>query len=97
MLKDTLAKFSAMIKGTTDDATRNLLENLQTSLEYAIEENSVLREVLAEKLDGKRLRLNGEQRKRLSARTIQLDKRILQDVAHIYQPETILGWYRMVF
>lgn len=94
MLKETLAKFAAMIKGTNDDATRALLENLQKSLEYCIEENNILRETLREKLEGKRLRLNQEQRKRLSAKAIRLDRRILQDVANIFQPATILGWYR---
>ncbi|MDR2572816.1 MAG: hypothetical protein LBC94_00485, partial [Desulfovibrio sp.] len=40
--KDLLRKFDAMIKGTADSAARDLLESLQKSLAYCLEENAVL-------------------------------------------------------
>lgn len=59
MIKETYNKFKAIIKGVSDDTTKDLLLNLQKSLEYCMEENSVLREVLRDDfLDGEAYHLN---------------------------------------
>jgi hypothetical protein len=54
------------------------------------EENRVLRE----QLGGIRLRLNDDQRRRLSAKAKMLGRRILREVATIGTPETLLAWHR---
>ena len=94
MIKETFNKFKAIIKGVSDNEVKDLLLNLQKSLEYCIEENSVLREVLSENYSCKKIDLTDQQKKRLSQKAIHLDKHVLEDVAGIFKPETILGWYR---
>lgn len=37
MIKETYNKFKAIIKGVSDDTTKDLLPNLQKSLEYCTE------------------------------------------------------------
>jgi hypothetical protein len=56
--KEHLKKFDAMLKGTSDSATRDLLESLQKSLAYCLEENAALRGVLQEHYHCKSPRLN---------------------------------------
>jgi transposase InsO family protein len=92
--KDFLKKFDAVIQGTADSATRDLLENLQKSLAYCLEENSVLREVLHDRYDCKTLRLSTDQKKRLACKAIHMSKPLLDDLARIFRPDTVLGWYR---
>lgn len=96
MLKELLAKFSAVIQGTTSDAARDLLENLQKSLQYCVEENAVLREILEQQNPGKQLRLSGDQKRRLARKAINLKKCLLSDVTEIFRPKTILGWHRQL-
>jgi hypothetical protein len=54
------------------------------------EENRVLRE----QLGGKRLRLDDDQRRRLAARAKGLKRKLLQEVATLVTPETLLAWHR---
>lgn len=86
MLKELLVKFSAVIQGTTSDAARDLLENLQKSLEYCVEENAVLREILEQQNPGKQLRLSADQKRRLARKAINLKKCLLSDVTEIFRP-----------
>jgi len=94
MIKETFDKFSALIRGLNDDAVKDAFLNFQKSLGYCIEENNVMREVLRDKYNCKQLQLNDEQKKRLATRAINLNKHILEDIIKIFQPETVLGWYR---
>jgi hypothetical protein len=55
------------------------------AIDYLREENRVLRE----RLGGKRLRLNDDQRRRLAAKAKLLGRRILREVATIVMPETL--------
>jgi hypothetical protein len=59
-------------------------------INYLREENRVLRE----QLGGKRLRFNDDQRRRLAAKAKGLGRRLLQEVATIVTPETLLAWHR---
>ena len=59
-------------------------------IDYLREENRVLRE----QLDGRRLRLNGDQRRRLAAKAKGLGRKLLAEVATIVTPETLLAWHR---
>ena len=92
--KDFLKKFDALIQGTTDSATRDLLENLQNSLSYCLEENAVLREVLHDRYACKELRLSADQKKRLARKVIHMRRPLLDDLVPIFRPDTVLGWYR---
>jgi hypothetical protein len=58
--------------------------------DYLREENRVLRE----QLDGRRLRLNDDQRRRLAAKAKGLGRKLLAEVATIVTPETLLAWHR---
>jgi putative transposase len=62
----------------------------QAVIDYLQEENRVLREHLG----GKRLRLNDAQRVRLAVKGRALGRTLLREVATLFTPETILGWYR---
>jgi len=57
---------------------------------YLLEENRVLEE----QLHGKRLRLNDEQRRRLAAKGKVLGRKLLERIATIVTPDTILRWHR---
>ena len=59
-------------------------------IDYLREENRVLRE----QLDGRRLRLNDDQRRRLAAKAKGLGRKLLAEVATIVTPETLLAWHR---
>jgi putative transposase len=60
------------------------------AIEYLREENRVLREQVGER----RLRLNDEQRRRLTAKANGLGRKLLAEVATIVTPETLLRWHR---
>ena len=62
----------------------------QRVLDYLLEENRVLRE----QLDGRRLRLTDDQRRRLAVKGKLLGSEVLAKLACIATPETILRWYR---
>ena len=62
----------------------------QRVIDYLIEENRVLRE----QLNGRRLRLTNDQRRRLAVKGRILGRKALGKVAGIVTPDTILGWYR---
>ena len=59
-------------------------------LEYLQEENRVLRE----QLGGRRLRFNEAQRRRLAAQGSVLGRRVLDQLAGLVTPDTILRWCR---
>ena len=62
----------------------------QNVIDYLVEENRVLRE----QLNGQRLRLTDTQRRRLAAKGHRLGRRLLERVATIVTPDTILRWHR---
>jgi putative transposase len=59
-------------------------------LTYLREENRVLREQLGDR----RLRLNDHQRRRLAAKAKVLGRKVLDQIATIVTPETLLAWHR---
>src|ERR1700758_5053468 len=60
------------------------------AMDYLREENRVLREQLGER----RLRLTDDQRRRLAAKAKGLGRKLLQEVATIVTPATLLAWHR---
>ena len=66
-----------------------LNQQQQDVIDYLQEENRVLRQQLA----GKRLRLNGDQRRRLAVRAKKLGRRVLRELATIVTPEALLTWH----
>jgi putative transposase len=62
----------------------------QRTIEYLVEENRVLKE----HLKGRKLRLNDDQRRRLAAKGKRLGRRLLNRVATIVTPDTIMRWHR---
>ena len=61
-------------------------------LAYLIEENRVLRR----QLDGRRLRLTDDDRRKLAARAYRLGRQALREVATIVTPDTLLRWHRQL-
>ena len=61
-------------------------------LEYLIEENRVLKE----QLEGRALRSNDHQRRRLAVKGKRIGRRLLMQVATIVTPDTILRWHRQL-
>ncbi|MCK5943999.1 MAG: hypothetical protein KAI24_18585, partial [Planctomycetes bacterium] len=59
-------------------------------IDYLVEENRILKE----RLGSKRLRLTDDQRRRLAAKGKPLGRRVLDKVAGIVTPDTILRWHR---
>jgi hypothetical protein len=73
-----------LLAGWLNREQQKILENLQ-------EENRVLREQL-----GSRLHLTDEQRRRLAAKGKELGRKLLEEVATIVTPDTILRWHRQL-
>ena len=59
-------------------------------IDYLQEENRALRE----QLGPGRLRFTDDQRRRLAAKAKLLGRRVLQDIATIVTPDTLLAWHR---
>lgn len=57
---------------------------------YLVEENRVLKE----QMQGRKLRLNDDQRRRLAARAKVLGRKTLKAVATIVTPNTLMRWHR---
>jgi hypothetical protein len=62
----------------------------QVVVEYLLEENRVLRE----QIGSRRMRFNDGQRRRLAVRAKKLGRRVLNELATIVTPETLLAWHR---
>jgi len=62
------------------------------AIAFLIEENRVLMEQLES--GGGRLRFTDDQRRRLAAKGKPLGRRILQQMATIVTPDTLLAWHR---
>jgi len=62
----------------------------QDIIDYLVEENRVLEG----QLRGRRLRLTDDERRRLAAKGKALGRQVLEKVATIITPNTILAWYR---
>ncbi len=56
---------------------------------YLVEENRILKE----QMDGRKLRLNDDQRRRLAALAKLLGRKILDRVATIVTPDTLMRWH----
>ena len=59
-------------------------------IEFLVEENRVLKE----QLGGRRLRLTDDQRRRLAAKGHALGRSVLQSIATLVTPDTIMAWHR---
>jgi hypothetical protein len=59
-------------------------------IDYLREENRVLREQLGDR----RMRLNDHQRRRLAAKAKVWGRKVLDQIATIVTPETLLAWHR---
>src|SRR5438128_3378923 len=67
-----------------------LNQRQQHVIEYLVEENRVLRE----QLGGRRLRFTDKQRRQLAAKAKRLGRKVLEQVATIVTPATLLAWHR---
>src|SRR5437867_11152133 len=65
-------------------------QHQQHVVEYLTEENRVLRE----QIGNRRMRFTDNQRCRLAARAKKLSRKILEQVATIVTPATLLAWHR---
>jgi hypothetical protein len=62
----------------------------QHVIEYLMEENRVLRE----QIGSRRMRFTDEQRRRLAVKAKKIGRKLLDEVARIVTPETLLAWHR---
>jgi hypothetical protein len=62
----------------------------QHVIAYLVEENRILKE----QLQGRRLRLTDDQRRRLAAKAKRLGRKILDRIATIVTPDTLMRWHR---
>lgn len=62
----------------------------QAVIDYLVEENRVLKG----QLRGRRLRLTDDERRRLAVKGKALGRKLLEEVAGIVTPDTILAWHR---
>ena len=64
----------------------------QELIDYVLTENQVLKE----KLGGKRILLNDDQRRRLAVKGKVLGRKRLQEIGTLFTPDTILRWHRQL-
>src|SRR4029453_10758216 len=62
----------------------------QHAIDYLREENRVLRE----QLGNRRLRFTNDQRRRLAAKAKLVGRRVLNEIADLVTPDTLLAWHR---
>ena len=62
----------------------------QHAIEYLRQENRVLRE----QMGTRRLRFADDQRRRLAAKAKLVGRRLLNDIANIVTPDTLMAWHR---
>ena len=62
----------------------------QHAIEYLREENRVLKE----QLGNRRLRFTNDQRRRLAAKAKLVGRRVLNEIADLVTPDTLLAWHR---
>ena len=84
----------ALIVGLNGKDVKPALLHMQKSIDYLIEENRVLREQLKSKTGCKRIVLTNAQRRRLAVKGFAIGKHGLKQITDLFQPSTILGWYR---
>src|SRR5215475_4008904 len=65
-------------------------QNQQQVVEYLLEENRVL----LEQIGCRRMRFNNDQRRRLAVKAKKLGRSVLNELATIVTPETLLAWHR---
>ena len=64
----------------------------QTIIDYLIEENRIFKQQLM----SRRLRLSNDDRRRLAAKAKLLGRDVLDEVASLVTPDTLLRWYRIL-
>ena len=62
----------------------------QAIIDYLMEENRVFKQ----QLQGRRLHLSDNDRRRLAAKARALGRQVLEEVANLVTPDTLLAWYR---
>jgi hypothetical protein len=65
-------------------------QHRQHVIHYLVEENRVLRE----QIGSRRMRFSDDRRRRLAARARKIGRKLLNEVATIVTPETLLAWHR---
>jgi hypothetical protein len=64
-------------------------QHQQHVIDYLMEENRVLRE----QIGNRRMRFSDEQRRRLAAKAKKIGRKLLNKIATIVTPETLLAWH----
>lgn len=67
-----------------------LNQRQQHVIEYLVEENRILRE----QIGNRRLRFTDNQRRRLAAKAKRVGRKVLEEIATIVTPATLLAWHR---
>jgi transposase InsO family protein len=65
-------------------------QHQQHVIEYLMEENRVLRE----QIGNRRMRFSDDQRRRLAAKAKKMSRKLINQIATIVTPETLLAWHR---
>jgi hypothetical protein len=62
----------------------------QAIIDHVIEENRIYKQ----QLNGRRLNLSDNDRRRLAAKANVLERKVLDEIANLVTPDTLLAWYR---
>ena len=62
----------------------------QDIIDYLLEENRIFKQ----QISGRQLRLSDDDRRRLAAKAKLLGRKVLDEIANLVTPDTLLSWYR---
>lgn len=91
--KDIYSELNAFMGRMRDGETREMVENLQTAIEYQAEKLRIYEEKYKEATGKERPELNDSDRKRLAGKARTLNTHLLQLTETTWSPDTLMDWY----
>jgi len=92
--KDIYTELNAFMGRMRDGETREMVENLQATLEYQSEKLRIYEEKYTEATGKERPELNDSDRKRLAGKARTLNTHLLQITETTWSPDTLMDWYQ---
>ena len=91
---DVLNRLNSFMRNIADDNLHELIQNMQASLDYAMEKLKIYEEILVSSTKTSQPKLSDSQKRRLARHGEKLNEYILSTIETTFSPSTIRDWYR---